>query len=200
MRLTLLAIMLFFLPFSVYAESATDGAGGRWDVPQLLQRLAQVPHAQGLFVEKKYLRILNKPLESSGTLIYRAPGRLEKHTRLPKTETLVLDNSTLLIDSKASGKRRLALQDYPSLWALVEGIRSTLAGDLATLRRFYQASVEGDAKRWRLILLPVDAKTLDVVREIRISGREDRVEEIETLETSGDRTVMTITEDRTTIP
>ncbi|MES1980936.1 MAG: LolA-related protein [Pseudomonadota bacterium] len=199
MRLIVLAMMLF-AACSACAEGETAAPEARWDVARLMQRLAQVQHAQGQFVEKKYLRILNKPLESSGTLIYQAPGHLEKHTRAPKIESLVLDKSTLLIDSKASGKRRLTLQDYPLLWALIEGIRSTLAGDVATLNRFYQIKLDGDISRWRLILIPTDAKALELVREIRISGREDRVSEIETLETTGDRSVMSVTEDRVETP
>ena len=45
-----------------------------------MQNLAQVKSAKGKFVERKYLAMLNAPLDSSGTLVYTAPGRLEKFT------------------------------------------------------------------------------------------------------------------------
>ena len=167
-----------------------------WGIEQLMQELAQVKTAKGRFVERKTMAILNAPLESSGTLVYIAPGRLEKYTRLPKPETLVLDQDRLTIEFKDGGQRRtLALQDYPVIWAFVESIRSTLAGDLATLNRFYRASLAGSEDQWRLSLKPVDAKIQTVVSEIHIGGSRSRVRTIEILETGGDRSLMTITED-----
>ena len=102
--------------------------------------------SQGKFVEKKYLSVLNKPLESSGTLLFQSPAHLEKHTLLPKAESLVLDQGVLTIENSARNiKRTLVLQEYPAVWAFVESIRSTLAGDLPMLERFYTIKLEGNA-------------------------------------------------------
>src|SRR6185295_8562458 len=100
---------------------------------QLMQELSQVQSARGRFIERKYLAMLNAPLESSGTLYYAAPGRLEKHTLSPRQESLILEGETLVIDNKETGQRRsFPLQEHPVVWAFVESIRSTLAGDLPT--------------------------------------------------------------------
>ncbi len=199
MRATM-ALILLFAAFATQADPSVETPDVRWDVAQLMQSLAQVRSAKGRFVEKKYLRILNTPLEATGTLSYQAPGHLEKQTRVPREESMILDGGSLVIENKVRGKRSLALHDYPLLWAFIESIRSTLAGDLTTLSKFYQVKLDGDARHWRLTLLPSDAKTLEVVREIRIGGREERVDEIEILETSGDRSVMTVIEDRRETP
>jgi len=158
--------------------------------------LAQVQSSTARFVERKHVTILNAPLESSGTLVYAAPGRLEKHTIAPKAESLVLDGDRLTIENKAQDQRRtFALQEQPVIWAFVEGIRSTLAGDLATLKRFYRVGVEGNERRWRLTLKPNEPRMQDVVREIRINGDRNWINAIEIIETGGDRSVMTITRD-----
>ncbi len=167
-----------------------------WGINELMQELAQIKSAKGRFVERKTMAMLNAPLESSGTLVYTAPGRIEKNTRLPKPETLVLDQNKLSIEFKDRGQRRtLALPDYPVIWAFVESIRSTLAGDLATLNRFYRTSLTGNEAQWRLSLQPVDAKIQTVVKEIHIGGSRSNVRTIEIIETEGDRSLMTITED-----
>ena len=167
-----------------------------WGIEQLMQNLGQVKSARGKFVERKTLAILNAPLESSGTLVYTAPGRLEKYTLLPKPETLVLDQDKLSIEYKDRNQRRtLVLQDYPVIWAFVESIRSTLAGDLQSLNRFYRASLEGSEDQWRLSLRPAEPKMQTMVKEIHLSGRGTRVRTIEIIEAEGDRSVMTITED-----
>lgn len=161
-----------------------------------MQSLAQVKSVRGKFVERKHLAMLNAPLDSSGTLAYTAPGRLEKFTLLPKPETLVLEQDKLTIEYKERNQRRtLALQEYPVVWAFVEAIRSTLAGDLPTLRRFYRVSLDGSEDKWRLSLKPAETATQTLVKEIYISGSRNRVRTIEILEAEGDRSLMTITEE-----
>jgi outer membrane lipoprotein-sorting protein len=176
--------------------AGTPAAAADWGVEQLMRELAQVKTARAKFVERKHLAILNAPLESSGTLIYTAPGRLEKHTLAPRQESLVLERDRLTLENKERNQRRtFALQDHPVIWAFVESIRSTLAGDLATLGRFYQVTLDGSERQWRLTLKPVEPDMQNVVSEIRIGGSRNRIGTIEIIETQGDRSVMTIAGD-----
>ena len=184
-------MLLLCLPALCRAETVTS-----WDVRQLMQGLAQVKETKGKFVERKFLSVLKQPLEFSGTLLFQAPGHLEKHTLAPKMESLVLDQGVLTIDSKARNiKRTLVLREYPAIWAFVESIRSTLAGDLPTLEHFYKIDLEGDAAHWKMRLQPIELKTREVMREIHINGRGNWVDNIETLESNGDRALMEIVED-----
>ena len=64
-------------------------AQGGLELKQLMQELAQVKAAGGKFVERKHFAILDTPLDSSGTLVYVAPGRLEKHVLSPRRESLI---------------------------------------------------------------------------------------------------------------
>jgi hypothetical protein len=180
--------------------AASSSAAGGWDLERLMQELGQVKVAKGRFVERKYLGILTAPLESSGTLTYLAPSRLEKHTLRPRAEHLVLEGDQLSIVSKGVGKapdrrRTVLLQDYPAIAVFVESIRSTLAGDLTLLRRFYEIALDGDERKWRLVLKPSDPKMQELISEIRISGSRNWIHSIEFLESGGDRSVMTITRD-----
>ena len=178
---------------AVAAETAETAS---WDIKRLMRELGQVKTANARFIERRHLALLTTPLESSGHLVYVAPDRLEKHTLRPRPESLVLERERLTIESKDRNLRRtLLLQDHPVIWAFVESIRSTLAGDLSTLARFYQASLGGSERRWQLTLKPIDPRMQDVVSEIRISGDRGMINAIEMIETGGDRSVMTITRD-----
>jgi outer membrane lipoprotein-sorting protein len=175
------------------AIAAAPAAGDDAGLAQLMQGLAQVKSARGKFVERKYLALLDSPLESSGTLAYSAGGRLEKHMLAPRRESMILEGDTLTLEDPESGRRRsLQLQEHPVLWAFVESIRSTLRGDLATLRRFYEVSLEGDAAAWRLRLRPTDGRMRQAAAEIRIGGSGSWVSRIEILEAGGDRSVTVI--------
>jgi len=173
-----------------------SAAAADWGVEQLMEALGEVKSSQSRFIERKHIAILSAPLEASGVLHYVAPDRLEKHTRTPRRESLLLERDQLTIESPERGQRRtVALQDYPVIRAFVESIRSTLAGDLATLTRYYEVKFDGGEHRWRLLLKPSEPQMAEVVREVRLSGSGNRVEAIEILETNGDRSVMTITRD-----
>jgi Outer membrane lipoprotein carrier protein LolA-like len=186
------------LPLAALTAAAAFGvpsaAGADLGVEELMRSLAQVRSRTASFVERKHVAILNAPLESSGTLVYTAPGRLEKHTIAPRAESLVLEGDRLTLEDKGRDRKRtFALPEQPVIQAFVEGVRSTLAGDLATLSRFYQVALEGNERRWRLLLRPREQRMQDFVSEIRISGSLDRIRTIEIVEAGGDRSVMTIT-------
>ena len=176
------------------AVAGGPGAAAEWGVEQLMQALAAVKSSQAAFVELKHVAILTTPLQSRGRLVYTAPGRLEKHTLSPRRESLVLEGDQLIVESGDRKQRRtLQLQDQPVVRAFVESIRSTLAGDLATLRSFYKVQFDGGERQWRLTLTPGDPQVREVVSEIRIAGDRDAITSVEFFETGGDRSVMTIT-------
>jgi hypothetical protein len=169
----------------------TTPALAAWDLTQLMQGLAQNKSGRASFVEKKYIALLDKPVESSGELLYTAPDRLEKRTLKPRPESMLIESGTLTVERN---KRRmtLRLQDYPELVAFTESIRGTLAGDIAALRRIYNLDLEGSEERWTLTLRPVETKMLDVVQRIRIGGSRAEVKTIEIEQTDKDRSVMVI--------
>lgn len=167
-----------------------------WTVAELMHGMAQIKKSRATFVERKYLSMLKTPLTFSGTLEYIAPDRLEKHTRLPKPEKLTLNGDKLVVRSgDASGSRTLSLQEFPSIWAFVESIRSTLAGDSETLNRFYNVSLKGRQKQWQLTLRPLDSQAKSMVDEILIKGSFDQIHTIEIREPGGDHSVMSISRD-----
>jgi outer membrane lipoprotein-sorting protein len=163
---------------------------------RLMTELAKNGPGTVRFTEVKSSALLKAPIESSGTLSYAAPARLEKHTRQPRDERLVVDRDTVVIESAARGERlELRLADYPAVRASIESIRGTLAGDLAALRRYYRVELEGAWSDWRLHLLPSDPELAELVHKVLIGGDGARVRRIEILEASGDRSVMTIAKD-----
>ena len=175
---------------------AAPAAAADWDLKRLMQDLGQVKSAQGRFVERRHLAILTAPLESSGTLLYVAPDRLEKRTLAPRIESLLLEGDRLTMESAEPKRRRtLQLDHYPALGVFVDSIRATLAGDLAALTRAYHVELAGEERKWRLLLRPVDAETQQMVSEIRIGGSRNWVSSIEFLQPGGDRSVMTVTRD-----
>ena len=185
----LLALAIAFCNAALSTAHADDA--NAWSATQLMQALAQNKTSRVTFVEKKYIAALDRPLESSGELIYLPPDRLEKRTIKPKLETLVIDKNTLTIERNGA-KRSIALASYPEVAAFTESLRATLAGDLASLMRDYRVEVDGTREQWRLVLLPSDPKIATVLSRVLATGKRARIESIEILQADGNRSVMAI--------
>jgi hypothetical protein len=156
-----------------------------------MSTLAQVETINARFSERKELAVLEDPLLLTGTLRYNAPHYLQKHTLTPHDERYTVEQDWLTIET-SEGQRNLYLPGHAEVGALVEAIRATLAGDLATLQRHYLLQLAGQPTAWTLRLEPLAEQMAEYVSAIIFHGRGAQVLNVETLETGGDRSVMTI--------
>ena len=192
-RLVATALLTLFLSPTVQAAplSTAPFSTTQFNIAQLMTSLAKNPQGAASFTEKKFISILEQPVESSGELLFIAPARLEKRTLKPRPETMVLDGDTLTLER---GKRKhvLQLKDYPEVAGMIESIRATLAGDRRALERVYHLALEGDSERWTLQLTPLDAKVGKIIARIRMEGARAMVRSVEILQADGDSSLMTI--------
>ena len=161
------------------------------DLDRLMSALAQRTHGHVTFEEKKFIALLDRPVESSGELLYEAPDHLEKRTLKPRPETLILQGGTV---AAQRGRRHytLDLHQYPQVVPFIESIRATLAGDRAALERVFKVDFSGSFDQWTLGLVPLDPQLARTVKQIHIQGERDTLHTMEILEADGDRSLLTI--------
>jgi outer membrane lipoprotein-sorting protein len=170
---------------------AGSSAAADLSVPTLFESLAKARPGRTTFTEKKFLSLLDKPVQSSGELVFTPPDRMEKRTLQPKPESVIVQGGEVTLE-RAGKRHTLRLAENPAVAVLVESIRSTLAGDLDALTRAYSVALDGTQARWRLVLRPLDAAAAQLVERIEIGGAEARVASVEIFQADGDRSVMTI--------
>lgn len=161
-----------------------------WDIEQLMTLLGSQREGHATFVETTYLKMLERPLESSGELMFAAPDRLEKLTLKPKRELLALTGDRLEIERNGR-KRTLQMSDYPQIAIFIDSIRGTLMGDRIALERAYELALSGDQQHWNLVLTPRD-NAAQTVRRIEIGGNGAQVDQVEIIQADGDRSVLRI--------
>lgn len=169
----------------------SPAAFAAWDLQQLMETLAQSKSGRARFVEHKSIAMLDKPVESSGELLYSAPDHLEKRTLKPRAESMSVTGDELRIE-RGRQTYNLQLQSYPELAAFIDSIRGTLAGNRKALERNFRLNLGGTAEHWSLQLLPLDEKMQAVIQHIRIKGVLDQVRSIEITQADGDSSLMTI--------
>lgn len=163
-----------------------------WALHDLMQLLAQQKSGKASFVERKYIGILDKPLESSGELSFDAPDRLEKRTLKPRPHAMLLDGDQLTVTMHEKRPIQLRLQDYPEVAVVVESIRGTLSGNKVALEKNYTIDFAGERGKWRLTLTPVQEAVAKVVRQVHIGGADAIIKTIAFDQADGDRVEMTI--------
>jgi outer membrane lipoprotein-sorting protein len=189
----IVAAGLSAVPHSTFADPLTSTT--RWELPQLMASMRGVRTAGARFVEQRFVHLLDRPLQSAGTLIFNAPDRLQKQTITPAPSRLTVDGDHMTVVQPDGKTSDLSLSQFPEIGTLVESIRATLAGDGATLTRYYTATLLGTSDDWQLLLEPRDNRLRNFVMTIRIKGDGTLIRSIETVERDGDRTEMTITPD-----
>ena len=180
------AFLLGILALAAGVAHATSG-----DLDELMRTLAQRRHGQVDFVEQHFMALLSRPVESSGELIYDAPGRLEKRTLEPKPETLLLEGDELTI-RRGRHIHVLDAKAYPQVLPLVASMRATMAGDLGALGRVFRVQFDGDLERWTLTLVPRESDVAKTVSLVRIDGVRDRLIKVEIRAADGDRSLLTL--------
>ena len=162
-----------------------------WDLSALMQLLAKHPSGRVQFTETKTLSVLDKPVVSTGELVYQPPDRLEKHTLKPKPESLVIEGDRLTV-TRDGVKRELRLSQYPEALAFIEALRGTLVGNHKLLQQHYALALRGSEQNWQLILTPSDERMFRWVRQINVSGSGNAVTAVETLQADGDKSLITV--------
>jgi hypothetical protein len=201
LRLPALLLIWLFLPdltpislaqSSSQSERTAEAPG--WTVEQLIGSLAKGRQAEVRFEETAFSNLLTQPLKTQGILRFTPQAILEKHVTAPHDERYLVEGDMVLFESKTKGtSRTLSLHDYPALRAFIEAFRSTLANDVITLKRFYSVTLEGEPRRWGLMLRPLDKAVQELVESIRFSGEGESLSSIEILAPGGDRSIMVIT-------
>lgn len=173
------------LAFGLLPASAAD------DLDALMNALARTPHGRANFTEHQYLAVLDRPLESSGELLYVAPDHLEKRTLKPKPSSLIIVGDVLTVE-RGTRKHVMQLRDLPQAAPFIDSIRATLAGDRATLERHFQVQMHGTVQEWSLELTPLAAQGSGVA-QITLHGSGGDLKSIDIRQSDQDRSEMLIT-------
>ncbi len=171
---------------------APEQPAGPIRLADLMALMASVPERHASFTEEKHFAALDAPLLSSGRLLYRRPGHLEKITEAPQRERMVVDGDRVSLMVAGGEQHVVDLDARPELRALVDALRGPLAGNAAMLQRAFKVSVAGTRGAWRIDLAPTDPRVADLLKEVRISGIGSDMREVLLIQANGDTAYMSI--------
>jgi outer membrane lipoprotein-sorting protein len=172
------------------AMSGTAHAAG-FDLPALMQQLAQVRSGQATFVEDRRVQQLDQTMRSSGRLSFTAPDTFVRETLRPRQERMAVVGNQLTL-SRGNRAQTVMLDSIPEAAVIIEAIRGTLTGNRESLERHFDPTVQGSAEQWQLDLVPREARLRGQVTHLQLSGRRSQVREVRMTLADGDTSVMRI--------
>ncbi|AOV15845.1 hypothetical protein BJI67_01075 [Acidihalobacter aeolianus] len=186
-RRHVLAVLAFAAGLIGLLACQPAGATG-WNLTDLLAGFSRVTDASADYTEVRHSSFVDVPLVSHGRLVYRAPGYLAKTGE--GGGYVVQGNVAEILGSDPP--RRVQLDDYPPLAALIAALRATLSGNAAVLHRYFKPELSGDAAAWRLRLLPLQASLNQAIEQIELYGSGNRLRRVEVAQSGGDRSRLTL--------
>jgi hypothetical protein len=181
-RCGLKSLVLLLLGTTLLAPAAWSADDAL--LPALLQRLRQHDTVKVQFTQQKTLRILKKPLQSQGSLLFRRGRGMVWQVTAPVAATYVLNAQGMREVGGDSGMTQSAGSAMPNLLPLFDAI---FAGDEATLAQHFDYRATGTPQQWHLSLVPRDELLLRIFNRLELDGR-DYIDSIVLFDTRGDQT------------
>ena len=167
--------VLFFLLLSnlSYADDV---------LTHITARLVKTPITQGDFQQEKRLKILRKPLISTGTFTYHQSKGVIWKTLTPIPSVLMINESKLL-----TGQGEQAV---PAAFGTV--FKALLGGELNRLAESFDMTGTEQKTSWQLQLKPKDELLRKIISTILISG-DTELRLLEIQEVTGNQTQISFT-------
>jgi hypothetical protein len=187
-------IMRLGVALGVAAWSAATAEPGRvqgaLDLERLMHYFATSRGLEAEFREEKSLPLLAAPIVSEGVIYFAPPDRMARFAHAPERSSLLVTGDRLRIEDSL-GVEEIDLAAQPTARQFVSQLLLLFRGDLDALRRDYELSFEGDAQAWQLRLVSRSVRVRQLIREVVMRGRADRLDVMEIHGADGELTRTT---------
>jgi outer membrane lipoprotein-sorting protein len=168
----LLAIFLLLIPLR--AGLAADL------LADVEARLVKTEITEGRFRQEKNIKVLKKPLISTGTFIYHRSRGVIWQTLTPVSSVLLVNQARLMT---AQGEQTL-----PPAFGRV--FTAMFGGDLQAMKEGFDISGTNDKTAWKLQLKPKDALLQKIIVDMQLTGGKE-LQRIDIKEANGNFTRIT---------
>lgn len=164
------ALLLYLLAFG-------QGVAGEAVLAEIAAHLAKTPITQGDFHQQKHLKVLHKPLISTGSFTYHQSKGVIWKTLTPVVSLLLVNESKLLTGQDE--------QAVPTAFGKV--FKAMLGGDLAELTDGFTITGSDQKTFWQLELTPKDEMLKRIISTMVLSG-DTELRDLEIREAGGNIT------------
>lgn len=181
MRALIVSFLGSLAALSATAAPADDIAA------RLGARLEQTPVLRAEFVQTKELAAFKKPIVTRGHLVFARRDGVLWQIEQPLKLTYVMTDTRIGEVGDDGQMQMRSVQDVPAMAQVGRILRALLGAQLGPLREWFDATAEGDEKRWTMNLQPKSTQVGQFIRRITLTGGAS-VETLNIEEAGGDTT------------
>lgn len=179
-----ISLLIFLISLPVIQLKADDAV-----IQVIFEKLASQAHSDVQYTEKKYSSFLDDPMILTGVLRYFPPDTVIREQITPEVVRFEIRGN--MVNILRNGENRLVMLDgVPALQVFVDTLRAILAGDLDSLKPYYEIGFSGDVSSWIIALRPRDKKLGTYIETIKFKGALGRIKKIEVHENDEDWSEM----------
>ncbi len=189
---------------------AALGAGGTDDPPAVLSHSVAVDRPPGAFVavnrllrearciradfaEEKRIKVLKRPLVSSGSLVFAGKAGLYRVSKEPFVQELLV-TSDGIAQRDASGKiEKMDVERQPLARGFIDAFLLVFSGDERALAADFELFFEGNEDAWSMGFVPRKKPLSRFIASLVVSGKRGVLVDLAVLEVNGDRTFTRFT-------
>jgi hypothetical protein len=160
-------------------------------LPKNLERILLHYHGKGLFSkfeEEKKILILQRPLRSSGELIFLPRKGLYRKIITPIQQELVLTRTAIRRRDHHGRVEILDLDKLPAAKALIDGFLAVFSGSWEPIHTQFQVYFSSENPQWKLGLKPKNTTMSHMIACIIMEGEREQIHRLWVRETTGDMT------------
>ena len=194
----LMVFILIVWPESLLAEgnvfkhpvSIGDDLSPFWRVAE---KLNEARVARGNFRQEKQIKVLKKPLLSSGKYISSADNGLYWKVEEPFRAETLFGNDGVFQRYEDGDWSRIFPEGQEMAQRFMDMLRAVFAGSRQQLVNNFDIYFEGDPQNWTIGLVPKRSEMKRFMHHIVLGGKE-LIERLEILEAGGDKALITFSD------
>ncbi len=189
MRLITITLTLFlsaqvFAYETVFNHPLTEQS--QLQLEALSQKIGLADVMRGTFEQIRVVKVLKRPLKSSGSFIFSKKNGLMWRIQKPFITDVIMNNGKLIQRTPGRASQILDANDNPSARIMADVFNALFSQDQIILNRYFNQFYLESKPTWLLGLMPKDKNLAKVMARVVIEG-EDKIQRIIIEEINGDK-------------
>ena len=170
---------------------------GQQQLDLLSKEMAQANVVRGDFKQLRIVKILKRPLKSSGSFIFSEKYGLMWRIQKPFVTNIMIRDGKLVQRAPGRDIQVIDASDNPSARIVADIFRAIFSQDKEILNRYFNQFFVATESGWSLGLIPKDQSLAQVMARVVVGGK-DKINQIIIEERNGDKAKITLLDVRTT--
>jgi len=152
------------------------------------EELSKTSALKSLFTQSKKIKVLKRPLKSSGRLIFDRSIGVFWELQKPFKSTIVIDKDKLTSIDDDGKKITIKAEEKPMLYGFTKIFLAIFSGNTKELKEHFEIYYGKSSEGWKIGLIPKSSSLKKVLSKILLIGSESTVSAITLWEENGDIT------------